>query len=163
MADITLVRDRLLKFPLPQKQRVSTIPKAGIYLSSLRNRQKPRYPCVSGEHSTHYSFCVHSPVSNTCQIIMSKLVQSQGCCFAHPSCQAEGLLPVQHAPIAQSKAQFPLVIFSHGIGGNRTAYSAIICSLVRQVNHSEHPSTASHTCLLHVYICSYMTFGLSRC
>lgn len=41
---------------------------------------------------------------------------------------------LQHAPFAQSKAEFPLVIFSHGIGGNRLAYSAIICSLVRQVS-----------------------------
>lgn len=40
---------------------------------------------------------------------------------------------MQHAPVAEAKAAFPLVIFSHGIGGNRLAYSAIICSLVRQV------------------------------
>ena len=42
---------------------------------------------------------------------------------------------VQHTTIAESKAEFPLVIFSHGIGGNRLAYSAIICSLVRQVGN----------------------------
>ena len=41
---------------------------------------------------------------------------------------------MQHAPVAESNAAFPLVIFSHGIGGNRLAYSAIICSLVRQVS-----------------------------
>ena len=41
---------------------------------------------------------------------------------------------MQHAPVADSNAAFPLVIFSHGIGGNRMAYSAIICSLVRQVS-----------------------------
>ena len=40
---------------------------------------------------------------------------------------------MQHAPVAEAKAAFPLVIFSHGIGGNRFAYSAIICSLVRKV------------------------------
>ena len=43
---------------------------------------------------------------------------------------------LQHAPVAECGAEYPLVIFSHGIGGNRVAYSAIICSLVRQV----HPS-----------------------
>ncbi len=43
---------------------------------------------------------------------------------------------LQHAPVAESEAEYPLVIFSHGIGGNRTAYSAIICSLVRQVHQS---------------------------
>ena len=41
---------------------------------------------------------------------------------------------MQHAPVAKAEAEFPLVIFSHGIGGNRMAYSAIICSLVRQVS-----------------------------
>ena len=43
---------------------------------------------------------------------------------------------LQHAPIAECEAEYPLVIFSHGIGGNRIAYSAIICSLVRQVHQS---------------------------
>ena len=43
---------------------------------------------------------------------------------------------LQHAPIAECKAEFPLIIFSHGIGGNRIAYSAIICSLVKQVSQA---------------------------
>ena len=43
---------------------------------------------------------------------------------------------LQHAPIAECGAEYPLVIFSHGIGGNRIAYSAIVCSLVRQVHQS---------------------------
>lgn len=42
-------------------------------------------------------------------------------------------LELQSALVAQAEAKFPLVIFSHGIGGNRTAYSAIICNLVSQV------------------------------
>ena len=41
---------------------------------------------------------------------------------------------LQSAPVAQAEAKYPLVIFSHGIGGNRTAYSAIICNLVSQVS-----------------------------
>ena len=48
--------------------------------------------------------------------------------------QNPGML--QHAPVAECGAEYPLVIFSHGIGGNRIAYSAIICSLVRQVHQS---------------------------
>lgn len=48
---------------------------------------------------------------------------------------------MQHVPVAESNAAFPLVIFSHGIGGNRMAYSAIICSLVRQVSVTFLPYT----------------------
>ena len=55
---------------------------------------------------------------------------------------------MQHLPIAESKAAFPLVIFSHGIGGNRMAYSAIICSLVRQVSTYTHRHTAAIICSL---------------
>lgn len=63
--------------------------------------------------------------------------------------KSQGIPAYLHAPIAQSKAQFPLVIFSHGIGGNRTAYSAIICSLVRQgyvvfsVEHADGTASAA--------------------
>lgn len=57
---------------------------------------------------------------------------------------------MQHAPVAKAKAAFPLVIFSHGIGGNRLAYSAIICSLVCQV-----------TCLHVLTICA--GYALSAC
>ncbi|KAL3138653.1 hypothetical protein ABBQ32_006413 [Trebouxia sp. C0010 RCD-2024] len=55
-----------------------------------------------------------------------------------------------HTPIAQSKAEFPLVIFSHGIGGNKLSYSAIICSLVCQgyvvfsVEHADGTASAAH-------------------
>ena len=51
---------------------------------------------------------------------------------------------MQHLPIAESKAAFPLVNFSHGNWQHCVAYSAIVCSLVRQV--SPHTHTAAIIC-----------------
>lgn len=36
---------------------------------------------------------------------------------------------VQHAPIVERQHPFPVVIFSHGIGGTRNAYSGICSEL----------------------------------
>ena len=75
--------------------------------------------------------CLHSPADSCAaqfcklQYILGKVILGvQNPCM------------LQHAPVAECEAEYPLVIFSHGIGGNRIAYSAIICSLVRQVHQS---------------------------
>lgn len=36
---------------------------------------------------------------------------------------------MQHAPIVERRDPFPVVIFSHGIGGTRNAYSGICSEL----------------------------------
>lgn len=65
---------------------------------------------------------------------------------------------MQHAPVAESNAAFPLVIFSHGIGGNRLAYSAIICSLVCQVGVTYHAIHLLHAlCSPHHTVCCTYT------
>lgn len=40
---------------------------------------------------------------------------------------------VQHLPVAEGTPPFPVVFFSHGIGGTRTTYSAICAELTSQV------------------------------
>ncbi|KAA6419127.1 MAG: Platelet-activating factor acetylhydrolase [Trebouxia sp. A1-2] len=63
--------------------------------------------------------------------------------------KSQGVPAYLHAPVAECGAEYPLVIFSHGIGGNRIAYSAIICSLVRQgyvvfsVEHADGTASAA--------------------
>lgn len=63
--------------------------------------------------------------------------------------KSQGVPAYLHAPVAECEAEYPLVIFSHGIGGNRVAYSAIICSLVRQgyvvfsVEHADGTASAA--------------------
>ena len=43
------------------------------------------------------------------------------------------MLAVQHAPILEGQEPFPVVIFSHGIGGTRNAYSGICSDLTSAV------------------------------
>jgi hypothetical protein len=43
---------------------------------------------------------------------------------------------VQHAPLADSSEKFPVVIFSHGIGGTRNSYSGMCSELGSAVTDS---------------------------
>lgn len=47
---------------------------------------------------------------------------------------------MQHAPILEGQDPFPVVVFSHGIGGTRNAYSGICSELGSAVSLSQsHP------------------------
>ncbi len=81
--------------------------------------------CILLQTAALLSVAIHARQSHLSQYLPGKVILViQNPCM------------LQHAPVAECGAEYPLVIFSHGIGGNRIAYSAIICSLVRQV----HPS-----------------------
>ena len=81
--------------------------------------------CILLQTAALLSVAIHARQSHLSQYLPGKVISViQNPCM------------LQHAPVAECGAEYPLVIFSHGIGGNRIAYSAIICSLVRQV----HPS-----------------------
>lgn len=82
--------------------------------------------CLHVDANSH--MCLHSPAGScAAQFCQRRYMLGK---FAKSPCM------LQHAPVAECGAEYPLVIFSHGIGGNRIAYSAIICSLVRQVHQS---------------------------